>query len=143
MEIAAILHDIGMFVSEEAHHKHSQYLIQWSDIVGFSRADRGLIALVARYHRKAEPLPSHEEYARLNRADRLRVCKLAAILRVADALDRSHQQPVRKVRARVKDDQLLITASSKKDLTVEERAFREKSTLLNAVTGLTMELRHK
>lgn len=143
LEIAAILHDIGMFVSEEAHHKHSQYLIQWSDIVGFSRADRGLIALIARYHRKAEPLPSHEEYARLNRADRLRVCKLAAILRVADALDRSHQQPVRKVRARVKDDQLLITAVSKKDLTVEERAFREKSSLLNAVTGLTMELRRK
>ena len=143
LEIAAILHDVGMFISEEAHHKHSHYLILWSDIAGFSRADRELIALVARYHRKAMPLLSHEEYSRLNREDRLRVSKLAAILRTADALDRSHMQLVSKVRAKVKSDVLQVTAYSQKSLDSERRAFAAKSDLLNAVTGLPIELRTK
>ncbi len=86
LTVAAWLHEIDWFVSTSSHHKHSQYLIQNSDLFGLSRRNLTLAALVARYHRRALPSSTHEVYRSLSRADRVTVCKLAAILRVADAL---------------------------------------------------------
>lgn len=143
LEVAAILHDIGKFVSEEAHHKHSQYLIGWAEIIGINRDDCALTAMIARYHRKANPLPTHEEYARLNLADRLRVSKLSALLRIADALDHSHLQAIKKLTTQIKDDILRIVVVSKTELANEQRVFKEKSNLLSLVTGLTIELKRK
>ncbi|MBA2339759.1 MAG: Ppx/GppA family phosphatase [Pyrinomonadaceae bacterium] len=95
---AALLHDIGYIVAHESHHKHSLYLIKNSELTGFSESDRDVIANVARYHRRALPKERHPEFAALNQTQRDAVWKLGAILRVADALDRSHLGHVKKLR---------------------------------------------
>jgi exopolyphosphatase / guanosine-5'-triphosphate,3'-diphosphate pyrophosphatase len=101
---AALLHDVGQFVSYHGHHKHSFYLVAHSELAGFSPRQMPIIGLVARYHRKAEPRPEHPGFAELDAADRERVHKLAALLRVADALDREHVQRVTGVDAIIEDD---------------------------------------
>src|SRR5260370_36600520 len=98
LSAAALLHDVGYHIAHESHHKHSLYLINNSELTGFSEAERDVIANVARYHRGSEPRERHEYYAALNQADRETVYALAAILRIADAIDRRHDSRVNDVR---------------------------------------------
>jgi exopolyphosphatase/guanosine-5'-triphosphate,3'-diphosphate pyrophosphatase len=95
---AALLHDVGYHIAHESHHKHSLYLIKHSELTGFSEAERDVIANAARYHRGSEPKERHENYTALNEADRDTVNSLAAILRIADALDRRHDSRVSDLR---------------------------------------------
>ena len=90
LRAAALLHDIGQFVSYKGHHKHTLYLVIHSELPTFSAREMLLVANVARYHRKAEPSDHHEHFTQLSKPDRDRVRRLAALLRVADALDREH-----------------------------------------------------
>ena len=90
LERAAFLHNTGMMIEARRHHKHSYKLIKGAKLPGFTDEERHEIACVARYHRRALPGPSHEEFAALSRSARKRVSALAALLRVADALDYSH-----------------------------------------------------
>ena len=94
MLAAALLHDVGYHIAHEFHHKHTLYLIQNSELTGFSESERAVIANIARYHRGSTPKDRHPEYAALNEADRDMVSKLGAIVRLADALDRSHEAKV-------------------------------------------------
>ncbi len=87
LEVAAILHDSGRFIATSSHHKHSLYIIRNTEIFGLSPEARDVAANVARYHRKSAPSLDDKEFAALERDQRLAVVKLAAILRVADALD--------------------------------------------------------
>lgn len=87
---AAFLHNSGMLVEVRRHHKHSYRLIKDTSLPGFSEAERDEIACIARYHRRALPSLAHEEFANLGRKARKRVSELAALVRVADALDFSH-----------------------------------------------------
>ena len=94
MLAGALLHDIGYHIAHESHQKHALYLIRNSELTGFSEAERAVIANIARYHRGSLPKKRHMEYAALNLADREIVCKLAGIVKLADALDRSHDSRV-------------------------------------------------
>ncbi|RJF71201.1 Ppx/GppA family phosphatase [Deinococcus cavernae] len=87
---AAALHETGLIVAQSSHHKHSAYLIRHAGLRGFSPREIELIAQIARYHRKSPPRPAHPEFMALLPADQRLVSRLAAILRVADGLDRSH-----------------------------------------------------
>lgn len=98
LSAAALLHDAGYHIAHESHHKHSLYLIKNSELTGFSEAERHVIANIARYHRGALPKERHPDYAELNAADRDTVSRLSAMLRVADALDRSHDSRVQDLR---------------------------------------------
>lgn len=89
---AAILHDVGILVEYERHHKHSRVMILHADLPGFTPREIDLISQVARYHRRAEPTPKHAPFAVLSPSDQALVTRLAAILRVADGLDRTHAQ---------------------------------------------------
>ncbi|XLE15168.1 Ppx/GppA phosphatase family protein [Deinococcus altitudinis] len=95
LSAAATLHEIGVLVGQSSHHKHSAYLIRHAGLLGYDPAQIDLVAQVARYHRKSVPKPSHPEYAALAPADQKTLSQLAAVLRVADGLDRSHAQSVR------------------------------------------------
>jgi exopolyphosphatase/guanosine-5'-triphosphate,3'-diphosphate pyrophosphatase len=108
LRCAAILHDVGLFVNARAHHKHSMYLILNSDLFGLTRRDMQLVATVSRYHRKALPSPAHPEFAGLAQADRMTVAKLAALLRVADALERSHRETPRTLEFLREGDRFVI-----------------------------------
>ncbi len=94
LEFAALLHDIGVHISHGRHHKHSYYLIKNGDLRGFEPEEVEVVALVARYHRRAQPKRSHEGYGPLPGTLRRTVRTLGAILRVAESLDRSHQRSV-------------------------------------------------
>jgi len=94
MLAGALLHDIGYHIAHESHQKHALYLIRNSELTGFSEAERAVIANIARYHRGSLPKKRHFAYAALNVPDRDIVCKLAGIVRLADALDRSHDSRV-------------------------------------------------
>ncbi len=94
LEYAAILHDVGVHISYQQHHKHSYYLIKNGDLRGFEPDEIETIALVARYHRQTTPKRSHDGFGRLRRRRRAAVRTLAAILRLAESLDRSHSQSI-------------------------------------------------
>jgi exopolyphosphatase/guanosine-5'-triphosphate,3'-diphosphate pyrophosphatase len=92
LEYGALMHDIGVHISYERHHRHSYYLIKNGDLRGFDPREIEIIALIARYHRQATPKKSHEGFGDLDRATRRAVKTLAAITRLAEGLDRSHSQ---------------------------------------------------
>ena len=126
---AAILHDIGSFISRKGHHKHSLYIIKRSELPGLSPSEMLMVANVSRYHRKNTPQPTHIDFMRLSEPQRERVTKLAALLRVADALDRSHLQGVEGVAAEVRDDEVRIRLDSDGDCLLERWALGQKKTL--------------
>lgn len=94
LEFGALLHDIGVHISYERHHRHSYYLIKNGDLRGFEPHETEIIALIARYHRQALPKKSHEGFIDLASAHRRVVKQLAAMVRLAEGLDRSHAQAV-------------------------------------------------
>jgi len=140
---AAILHDTGIFVSTRSHHKHSMYIIQNSELFGLSQRDIFIVSLIARYHRKASPKIIHPEYASLDREGRLAVAKLAAILRIADSLDRSHSQRIDAITCRMEKDMLYIGVSGIDDLTLEELGINNKGDMFEEVYGLNVALEKK
>jgi len=101
LEAAAMLHEVGLFVSHAQHHRHSYYLIRNSELLGFTENEKEIIANIARYHRKSHPKIKHEGYRRLSADDQRTVAKLASILRIADGLDRTHASAVADLRCRI------------------------------------------
>ncbi len=99
LDRAALLHNTGMLIEARRHHKHSYRLIREASLPDFNDEERHEIATIARYHRRALPSTAHEEYAMLSRTARKRVSALAALLRIADALDYSHDGRVLRVAA--------------------------------------------
>ncbi len=85
---AAILHNSGHFVSHDAHHKHSYYLIRYGELLGYTEAEIDTIANIARYHRKSAPKKKHQNLQNLSKEQKSIVSQLSALLRVAVALDR-------------------------------------------------------
>ncbi len=141
LTLAALLHEIGMFVSISAYHKHSMYIIQNSELFGLSQLDLQIVALVARYHRRASPRPSHAGYSGLSRQDRVVISKLASILRVADALDRSYSQRIRDFTCAVQKDRLVITIPGVDDLSLEQIALKQTVQLFEETYGLSVLMR--
>ena len=100
LEAGALMHDTGHMISHRGHHKHGEYLVLNGDIPGLEGRDRAIVAALARYHnRKSEPAGHHAAYSTLNNSDKRIARRLAAILRVAEALDHSHRQRVMQLRA--------------------------------------------
>ena len=141
--IAAVLHEIGQFVSAASHHKHTMYLIINSELFGLTKKDVQLVGLVARYHRRASPKPTHPGYAALDRESRVAVSKMAAILRVADSLERSHSQRINNVHCQREDGRLVISVPQVDDLTLEQLALKQKGSLFEETFGLKVLLRQE
>jgi exopolyphosphatase/guanosine-5'-triphosphate,3'-diphosphate pyrophosphatase len=137
---AAILHDIGYFVSHTGHHKHSAYLIQNSDWSGFTASELAIIANVARYHRSTLPKARHPYYAALPAEDRATVRKLAAILRVADALDRDHAGSVRSLSCEINETVVRLTATCSGESETALWRVEERADLFQAEFNCQVEL---
>jgi exopolyphosphatase/guanosine-5'-triphosphate,3'-diphosphate pyrophosphatase len=140
LEAAALLCNVGLFVSHTGHHKHSYYVIRNSEhLTGFTDREIELIAQVARYHRKSVPRKKHAEFAALGAADQRRVRTLAAILRVAVGLDRNHAGTMTGLRCRDDgaDGRLLIEVqpADGQDGQLELYAAGERKGLLEDVLG--------
>jgi exopolyphosphatase/guanosine-5'-triphosphate,3'-diphosphate pyrophosphatase len=96
---AAMLHDVGMTISYDDHHKHSRYLIVSADLFGFDPRERALIAQISRYHRKGAPKLG-ELSALAQDGDEELVARCAVILRLAEHLERGRDQSVKQARLR-------------------------------------------
>ncbi len=135
LKVAAILHEVGSYINPKKHHQHSQYIILNSEIFGLSRADVEVVGLLARYHRHGAPSPAEPTYALLNQADRLRVQKLAALLRVAEAMERAHSRRIRTFTVRQNGRRLELLVPDVADLTLENLALRTKGALFSDIFG--------
>jgi exopolyphosphatase / guanosine-5'-triphosphate,3'-diphosphate pyrophosphatase len=129
LSAAALLHDAGYHIAHESHHKHSLYLIKNSELTGFSETERDVIANVARYHRGPDPKERHEDFAVLDDTDRETVITLAAILRIADALDRRHDSRVSDLRCMRSGRTVQIELQSAADCDREILAAEQKRSM--------------
>jgi exopolyphosphatase/guanosine-5'-triphosphate,3'-diphosphate pyrophosphatase len=137
LETAAMLHDTGWSrTTSGKHHKHSRNIILESDLPGMGKRDRLMCAVTARYHRKAEPnAERHRRYASMSGKEKNVVDWLAAILRVADGLDRGHCDAVRDLRCRIGNDNIKIILDARGDCETEVWGARRKEGLLRSRTG--------
>lgn len=143
LSAAALLHDAGYHIAHEAHHKHSLYLIKHSEVTGFSEAERDVIANVARYHRGAPPKERHADYAALSARDRETVYRLAAILRLADALDRSHDSRVQDLTCVLEGQRLQLQLYSKLPCVNEIRAAEQRSEMFEDIFDCRLTITEK
>jgi exopolyphosphatase / guanosine-5'-triphosphate,3'-diphosphate pyrophosphatase len=135
LHAAAILHDVGVMVEYPRHHKHSRTIIRHAPLVGFTDRQVELIALVARYHRRAQPRARHRDFSALADPDQRVVRRLAGILRLADGLDRRHLQTTTAITVEVGRDRITVIAHAPADATEDLIAARKKSPLLARVLG--------
>ena len=140
LEVAALLHECGGYIGPRSHHKHSFYIIQNSEIFGLSRLDVTMISLVARYHRGAGPRLRHQAYAALSGKERMRVAKMSAILRVADALEKAHLQRVTDFHVDILPGKMRLTLNGVNDAAVERLAMQSKGDLFHDIFGLEVVL---
>jgi exopolyphosphatase/guanosine-5'-triphosphate,3'-diphosphate pyrophosphatase len=135
LEYAALMHDIGVHISYPRHHKHSYYLIKNGDLRGFEPTEIEFMALVARYHRSNTPKKSHEGMRDLKGSDRQKVRMLAALLRLAEGLERSHSQVVSKLELHDRRKDYLLKVRANGDAELELWAAHRQRAPLEALVG--------
>jgi exopolyphosphatase / guanosine-5'-triphosphate,3'-diphosphate pyrophosphatase len=119
LRYACLLHDTGYMISHRSHHKHSYYLIRNGGLQGFSEAEIELIANLARYHRKGRPKKSHYSYQNLSKADRPALRRLIPLMRLANALDRTHYSVVDSISCQVAGGRARLLVETRKDAELE------------------------
>ncbi len=135
LSAAALLHDVGYHISHEAHHKHSYYLIKHSEMTGFSEVEKSVIANVARYHRGSIPKEKHTDFMQLSEGDRQTVAQLGAILRIAEALDRGHENRIADIKFKRAKENLTLTLVCGEDCLIERQAVEQKKDLFELAFG--------
>jgi exopolyphosphatase/guanosine-5'-triphosphate,3'-diphosphate pyrophosphatase len=135
LEFAALLHDVGVHISYERHHKHSYYLIRNGDLRGFEPEEIEVIGLIARYHRQGAPKRRHDHYGDFKRKRRKTIRTLAAILRLAESLDRSHSQPVSGLEVHDRGDDGLLQLRATGDAELELWAAKRHAAEFERLIG--------
>jgi exopolyphosphatase / guanosine-5'-triphosphate,3'-diphosphate pyrophosphatase len=140
LQAAAHLHDIGHFVSDTRHHKHSYYLVLNSDMPGFTEQEREVIANLCRYHRKAMPAQEHPNWQPLDPDSRRAVILLAPLLRIADNLDRSRGQRVKSVECILRSNEVVLRLHSNKDVDLDAWATERAAVFFRQVYNKPLTL---
>ena len=140
LEAAAYLHDIGHYVSDTSHHKHSAYLVGNSDMPGFTSRERRLISLLCRYHRRSMPKSRHEPFRSLSDDEKHVVTRLAPLLRLASSLDLSHRQRVEGMECQVRNGNVVVYLSSGADTDLDQWAGERAAEIFHKVYGHPLAL---
>lgn len=140
LEASAYLHDVGHFVSSVGHHKHSYYVVSNSDMPGFTARERLLIAVLCRYHRKSMPSPVHNAFQSLTPEEKRMVTLSIPLLRLADNLDRSHQQRIQSLECRLRDGEVLLQVHSKGDVDLEQWGAERAAEVFREVYNRTISV---
>jgi exopolyphosphatase/guanosine-5'-triphosphate,3'-diphosphate pyrophosphatase len=148
LEYAALLHDIGHSVDHDRHQRHSYYLIKNSELLGFDPDEIEVIAQVARGHRKQVPKPSAPELQGLPSQMRKLARGLASLLRIADALDRTHFGVVKNVQILKTSGRVVIDVTTggenpELELWAAERRVDLLSRLLDRPVALRISARSR
>jgi exopolyphosphatase/guanosine-5'-triphosphate,3'-diphosphate pyrophosphatase len=141
LEASAYLHDIGHFVGDLGHHKHSAYLVANSEMPGFTSKERLVIAALCRFHRKSMPHPKHPQFQALDADSKRLVVNLAPLLRIADALDRGHEQKVRDISAAMKNGAITLLVQADQDAALEIWAANEAAQSVGEIYTIPIALR--
>ena len=141
LEYAALLHDIGYSVHYRNHHKHAYYLIANASLAGFDPPEIEIIAHLARYHRGSAPRGKHAGFAALKPWQQKIVRRLAVLLRIADALDRTHASRVEEVYGAIAEGRVRIEVVSRYQVELELEAAREHRRHFEKVFGARLSLR--
>jgi exopolyphosphatase/guanosine-5'-triphosphate,3'-diphosphate pyrophosphatase len=140
LEAAAYLHDTGHYVSDTGHHKHSAYLVQNSDLPGFTDPERVLIAQLCRYHRKAMPTPRHEAFQALTPDGKRTLIALIPLLRLADSLDTGQEDRVKGVQCEIRPGLVHLQVQAERDADLEIWAAERVSDAFRQIFGLGLSL---
>lgn len=141
LEAAAILHDIGFYISHSQHHKHSNYIIRNSELLGFTNTEIEIIANVSRYHRKSHPKERHPDYKVLNEKNKKIVNQLSAILRIGDALDRTHSQKIKDLKLKAVNGSVEMELIYNGEYPeIEEWSFRRRKLLFEETFGREIKI---
>ncbi|MBN2559044.1 MAG: HD domain-containing protein [Clostridia bacterium] len=140
LQLACILHDCGKFINLKDHFDHSHDLIKKLELPGLNTRDRDIVANVSKYHSEMIPIPGHANFLALSPEDRVLVAKLSAIIRLADALDKSHLQKFSEMEAAFSDNMLTVRATAGGEAILEEWAFKQKAGFFNDVFGIQARL---
>ena len=140
LEISAILHDVGMFIRAEDHNIHGKYIVNNSEIFGLNRDDKSIVAQIISFHRGSKMPQEDEEFRLLSRSRRMTVLKLSAILRVADALDRTHKQHLYNFNISFAKDSITFRTKGHNNLSLEKLAVSEKGDLFENIFGYKIVL---
>jgi exopolyphosphatase / guanosine-5'-triphosphate,3'-diphosphate pyrophosphatase len=138
LEVAALLHDIGQFIGPADHHKHTQYLLMATPLIGLTRDQVAVISNVARYHRKSMPKQQHDLYRALGAKERVIVSKLSALLRLADAMDNEHASKVHTIETEYRKPKFHLALRGDGDLLLEKWALAKKSDMFEDVYGVKL-----
>ncbi len=140
LDFAALLHDIGQHVSRKGHHRHAAYLVEHAELRGIEPSEVAFLAALVRHHRRGDPRASEPRFGALDDDDRERLRKLAAILRVADGLDRGRRGVVDGVRVEIGTDLVLLRITAHDDPELELWGARRRCDLFEKVYGRELEL---
>jgi putative phosphoesterase len=140
LECAAVLHDIGLFQGASGHHKQSMTLILNETKLPFTSNERRVIASIARYHRKGLPTQKHFNLKTLNSPDVEKINTLAGLLRVADALDYTHQSVVKSLKLKITPKKITVECLANQDTMLEDQAVNKKKDLFEAVFNRNLVL---
>lgn len=142
LQVAAILHDCGKYISFANGPSCSYDIIMASEIIGLTHLEREIVANTVLYNTWV--LPAYEELAdKMDHDSYLTVAKLSAILRVSNAMDRSHKQKFKNVRAAVKGRELVITIETIDDIALEKALFNSKTTYFENVFSMRPVIKEK
>lgn len=139
LRLAALLHDIGFAEGRKRHHKTSMRMIDEDKSLNIADKDRPLVALLARYHRKAWPSLKHERFADLSGRKRDAIRKAAALLRVADGLDYRHLGNVQDIEAEITETRIRLHLRTCGECGPERERALKKGDLLEATFDRALE----
>lgn len=143
LQVAAILHDSGNYVSFSEHDFHSFNVIRKQNIMGFSTDELFVIANIARYHANDMPSNSHDNYRLLSYREKIVVSKLASILKLAESLDISHAKKIDKLETTLSGDELIFTIYAKANTLLEEWDFMNNAHLFEEIMGIKLIIKSR
>lgn len=140
LEAAAYLHDTGHYVSDTSHHKHSAYLVENADMPGFTAAERKLIGMLCRYHRKSMPAPRHAAFQALDPESRRVILLLVPLLRLADNLDRGHEQRIDRLACHFRNGHAVVQVYGRPDTDLEQWAAERSGDAFRQVYDIPLNV---
>lgn len=143
LQIAIILHNCGEYINMSIGNQMSYNIIMSTEIIGLSHIEREVVANLALYNSSSSGFPEHELLSSLDKDIYIKIAKLSAILKIADAMDRSHKQKFSNIKVNIKNNNLVIATDTLHDITLERRLFEKKAEFFEEVYGIKPILKQK
>jgi exopolyphosphatase/guanosine-5'-triphosphate,3'-diphosphate pyrophosphatase len=140
LETAAYLHEVGHFISDTGHHKHSAYIVLNSDLPGYTLTERQIVSQLCRYHRKSLPATRHEPFRVLGQDARRAVQLLTPLLRIAIGFYTNKECRVADLECRVGESGVSLIASGEGDLDLEIWAAERAADAFAQVYGTALSI---